>query len=432
MEKIKGEDGRNEDRLLKTAVKVQMQMQGGGSILMDAPNLNFAELEELAQDRSAWKQCIHAKFGSNTMAMGSTGDAISTREETTFFATAGRWIGTGADACWIGPLPPTICSTTNSVRDATSSAVNVSLRDVATSATNVPVRDVSRTATDITRGKTATKTNSAREVSVRDDSFFATGRWIGTGADACWVGPLPLNFEPTRSVAYSAIAAAVPNRVETSTSAVPARGANVINTDDAGITRDDPTRDETTTPILSALAPYFRPTTTATAACSHQQQLKSLSRFFASTPTPIPTPTKKVTLSPNAPAFTPTTKTSHSSTELWAEPAPMPTPSPTTTQLQTLTYSTPNNELWAVPTPTPTHDSGTPRARARARAAVRSPRQQLQFDITHTMLWSDISPIPKERMTDIMNETYTNQSHHLILNESNFNITFLNETYINF
>ena len=107
MKKYKDEGGTEVERLVKTAVRVQHEMGGGGSLLKDAPtHLDFAGLEALAGDRTAWKKRIDSIFGRKSVkgkkkkrrrkdrckGLSSTGGKI-----------LGRRAGKGADSVWIGP-----------------------------------------------------------------------------------------------------------------------------------------------------------------------------------------------------------------------------------------------------------------------------------------------------------------------------------------
>ena len=54
-----------EERLVKTAVRTQYEMGEKGNLLMDAPKTqSFKEIEELAQDRAAWRRIVEARFGT--------------------------------------------------------------------------------------------------------------------------------------------------------------------------------------------------------------------------------------------------------------------------------------------------------------------------------------------------------------------------------
>ena len=62
---------RNEERLVKLAAKVQFEMGGVGDLFMDAPvTQTFEEVEELTQNRAAWKRLVDAKFGPRTRRNG--------------------------------------------------------------------------------------------------------------------------------------------------------------------------------------------------------------------------------------------------------------------------------------------------------------------------------------------------------------------------
>ena len=51
-------------RLVKTAVKVQFELNRGGNLLMDAPaHQTFADLVKVAGDRMAWRAHSERKFG---------------------------------------------------------------------------------------------------------------------------------------------------------------------------------------------------------------------------------------------------------------------------------------------------------------------------------------------------------------------------------
>ena len=100
-EKIKNEKGEEEDRLIKIAVRVQQELGGGGSLLMDAPTgHSFEELVAMANDRATWKQLLITKFGKREAIR-----KVSSDWEQPPAATTGRWFGTGIDAVWIGPGP---------------------------------------------------------------------------------------------------------------------------------------------------------------------------------------------------------------------------------------------------------------------------------------------------------------------------------------
>ena len=101
-------------RLVKTAVKVQRKLGGGGNLLMDAPShQTFAELVQLASSRQIWKARSERKFGRAKREALTRKHKVSKVKYTISQQQArddvGRWVGTGADAVWVGLTPaPTI------------------------------------------------------------------------------------------------------------------------------------------------------------------------------------------------------------------------------------------------------------------------------------------------------------------------------------
>ena len=106
-------------RLVKIAVKVQHEMGSGGNLLMDAPgHQHFEELEQLASDRRTWKAHSERKFGrtgKEAPAKRKSRKVKYTISQQRARISVGRWIGSGADAVWVGltpapkePIPPTL------------------------------------------------------------------------------------------------------------------------------------------------------------------------------------------------------------------------------------------------------------------------------------------------------------------------------------
>jgi len=102
-----------EPRLVKIAVKVQHEMDGGGNILMDAPtHRTFADLEREASNRQAWKSHSERKFGRSGRKNSKKRRKVralcpSNRRSNN---KVGKWVGTGAEAVWVGsaPAPTTV------------------------------------------------------------------------------------------------------------------------------------------------------------------------------------------------------------------------------------------------------------------------------------------------------------------------------------
>ena len=67
-------------RLVKLAVRVQHEMNGGGDLLMDAPaHLNFHDLMQTAKNRSSWKLHSERKFGRNGRAKNTKKKGLNPR-----------------------------------------------------------------------------------------------------------------------------------------------------------------------------------------------------------------------------------------------------------------------------------------------------------------------------------------------------------------
>ena len=134
MKKYKNENGEDVDRLVKIAVKVQHEMGGGGSLLMDAPaQVDFEDLEALAENRIAWKQQIEKTFGKKCRKIKRTKKPASQRSSHAG-RTLGRWVGNGAQTVWIGPDPCLLRQETSS--DLITATETTTTRPIYIPATN--------------------------------------------------------------------------------------------------------------------------------------------------------------------------------------------------------------------------------------------------------------------------------------------------------
>ena len=67
-----GTDNDGNDRLVKTAVRVQHEMGMGDNLFMDAPAASFLDLTVMAANRNTWKELIYSKFGRNETSKRGT------------------------------------------------------------------------------------------------------------------------------------------------------------------------------------------------------------------------------------------------------------------------------------------------------------------------------------------------------------------------
>ena len=86
-------------RLVKTTVKVQHELGGGGSILMDAPaHQSVEDLVPKAGNRRDWENHSESKFGK-TGRRQSNKSKSKKKSKQRPKVEIGRWIGEGAGGC---------------------------------------------------------------------------------------------------------------------------------------------------------------------------------------------------------------------------------------------------------------------------------------------------------------------------------------------
>ena len=92
-------------RLVKIAVKVQLELNRGGNLLMDAPvHQTLADLVKVAGDRMAWRAHSERKFGKKKIKSSKKNKMkkVSKVSMRNAGPKVGRWIGTGVNAVWAG------------------------------------------------------------------------------------------------------------------------------------------------------------------------------------------------------------------------------------------------------------------------------------------------------------------------------------------
>ena len=112
---------------------------------MDAPyRSNFADLAALANNRATWKRLVEVKFGKNKCKKENPRNSDDQNPTAHTFKTArpktskaslhsapwreralGRWVGSGADAVWIGPDPEPQCRDVDPIRRTANVAAGI-------------------------------------------------------------------------------------------------------------------------------------------------------------------------------------------------------------------------------------------------------------------------------------------------------------------